>query len=82
LGEVLVCAEVCPREKNLIADHQYEVCFFLDGESYAEEEGGYSPHSWLWNLQDDKDGEHVLIVNISSFKEQTGIASRKVKVEK
>jgi hypothetical protein len=78
----LVKVELDERDKIIFANEQYEVAFFLDTEFYAEEEVGYSPYNWVWDLSQVEEGEHVLTVNLSSFKDQIGILSKKVRVIK
>jgi len=50
--------------------------------SPAQAERGYLPLNWTWELTQFPPGEHVLTVNISSFRGQVGVASRKILVEK
>jgi len=49
---------------------------------YAEDETGYTPFNWVWDLQDVTEGEHLLTVNLSGFKDQIGLISKKVMVVK
>ena len=37
-------------------------------------------HFWVWDLSQVEPGDHLLTVNISSFDDQIGVISRKVKV--
>ncbi len=80
-GKVLVKVEI---EKGDVQyfDDQYEITFFVDNTFYAEEEIGYMPYNWLWKLRDIEPGEHILTVNISSFKDRIGVKSMKIFVEK
>ncbi len=80
--KTLVKVELDEKDKKTFANEQYEVAFFLDTEFYAEEEVGYSPYNWVWDLSQVKEGEHVLTINLSSFKDQIGILSKKVRVVK
>ncbi|HDH86780.1 MAG TPA: hypothetical protein ENF36_01885 [Desulfobacteraceae bacterium] len=79
-GKTLVHVELDEKDKRFFQDMQFEICFFLDGDFYAEEEAGYSPYNWVWDTSQVKEGEHILTVNLSSFKGQIGVLSRKVKV--
>ncbi len=54
---------------------------FLDGEYYSEEEVGYVPYNWVWNVGNLEAGEYILTVNLSSFKDIIGIQSHKIKIE-
>jgi hypothetical protein len=79
-GKTLVKVELDEKDKKIFANQQYEVAFFLNTEFYAEEEAGYSPYNWVWDVSRVKEGEYILTVNLSSFKDQIGILSKKVKV--
>lgn len=81
-GKTLVHVALDEKERKFFQDIQYEICFFLDGEYYVEEEAGYSPYNWVWDTKHVKEGEHILTVNIGSFKDQVGVLSKKVKVVK
>ena len=78
----LIRVELSEADKINFIDEPFEVSFFLDGEYYSEEEVGYTPYNWLWNLDNIDEGEHVLTVNVSSFKDIIGIRSRKIRVIK
>lgn len=70
------------KDKAVFQNNQFEICFYLNQQFYAEDESGYTPFNWVWDLSDVEEGEHLLTVNISSFKDQIGVISRKVKVVK
>ncbi|MEA1901613.1 MAG: FlgD immunoglobulin-like domain containing protein [Thermodesulfobacteriota bacterium] len=80
--KTLVKVELDEQDKLIFQNQQFEICFFLNGEFYAEDEAGYTPFNWVWDLSSVEEGEHVLTVNISGFKDQIGVLSRKVKVVK
>ena len=80
--KTLVKVELDEQDKLIFQNQQFEICFFLDYEFYAEDEAGYTPFNWVWDLSNVNVGEHVLTVNISGFKDQIGVLSRKVKVVK
>jgi hypothetical protein len=80
--KTLVKVELDEQDKLIFQNQQFEICFFLNGEFYAEDEAGYTPFNWVWDLSNVDVGEHVLTVNISGFKDQIGVLSRKVKVVK
>lgn len=81
-GKVLVRVELNKNEKEFFTNQQYEVAFFLDKLFHAEEEVGYSPYNWVWNVSSVSEGEHILTLNMSSFKDQIGVISKKVKIVK
>ena len=70
------------KDKAIFQKHQFEICFFLDNKFYAEDETGYTPFNWVWDLSNVEEGEHLLTINISSFQDQIGLLSKKVKVVK
>jgi len=78
----LVRVELAETDKVNFIDEPFEISFFLDGEYYSEEEVGYTPYNWLWSLDNVDEGEHILTVNVSSFKDIIGIRSRKIRVIK
>jgi hypothetical protein len=81
-GKTLVRTELDEKDNKYFASQQYEICFFMDGQFYAEEEVGYSPFNWVWNPENIKEGEHILTINLSGFKDQIAVLSRKIKVVK
>ena len=80
-GAIDVRVEVDPADRDLLQRDQFEIIFFVDNVFFAEAERGYLPFNWRWELIQLPPGEHVLTVNIASFKGQVGVASRKVRVE-
>ena len=79
-GKTLVKVEIDESDKSFFVNQQYEITLFLDSEFYVEQEIGYAPFNWVWDLSGVKEGEHVLTVNMSGFKDQIGLLSKKVKV--
>lgn len=71
-----------PSDRDYLLNDQFEVILFVDNVFYAEAERGYLPLNWHWELAQLPPGEHVLTANISSFKGQVGVVSRKVRVVK
>jgi hypothetical protein len=78
--EVAVRVEVDPADRDLLLKDQFEIIFFVDNVFFAEAERGHLPFNWRWELHQLPPGEHVLTVNISSFKGQVGVASRKIRI--
>lgn len=68
------------KDKAIFQNSQFEICFFLNHQFFAEDETGYTPFNWVWDLSQVDPGDHLLTVNISSFDDQIGVISRKVKV--
>ena len=81
-GKTLVKVELDEQDRLFFQNQQFEICFFLDNEFYAEDEAGYTPFNWVWNLSNVSEGEHLLTVNLSGFKDQIGVLTRKVRVVK
>ncbi len=81
-GKTIVKVDLAKEDRFNFENQQFEICFFLDNEFYAEDETGYTPFNWVWNLSDVTPGEHLLTVNISSFKDQVGVVTKKVYIEK
>jgi hypothetical protein len=81
-GKTLVKVELDEKDKVLFTNQQFEIVFFLDNEFYAEDEAGYTPFNWVWDMSNVAEGEHLFTVNLSSFKDQIGIMSQKVMVVK
>jgi hypothetical protein len=79
-GAVDVRIDVAEEDKPQLMEDQFEVLLFVDGQFFAEAERGYLPLNWKWELSQFSPGEHILTVNVSSFKGQVGVASRKVRL--
>jgi hypothetical protein len=74
--------DVAEQDKPYLMQDQFEVLLFVDSQFFAEAERGYLPLNWKWELRQFPPGEHVLTVNVSSFKGQVGVASRKIIIGK
>ena len=48
--KTLVKVELDEQDKLVFQNQQFEICFFLDYEFYAEDEAGYTPFNWVWDL--------------------------------
>lgn len=81
-GKSVVHVALNKEAKPYFQEMKYEICFFLDQEFYAEEETGYSPYNWIWDTSQVEPGTYVLTVNLSSFKDQIGVLSKRVKIER
>lgn len=80
-GDVAVHVDVDPQDRERLLADQFEIILFVDNVFFAEAERGYLPFNWRWELDSLSPGEHVLTVNVSSFKGQVGVASRKIRIE-
>jgi len=74
--------DVAEVDKPYLMQDQFEILLFVDSHFFAEAERGYLPLNWRWELQQFPPGEHTLTVNISSFKGQVGVASRRIILQK
>lgn len=81
-GKAIVRVNLGELDKRIIQDQQFEIIFFIDQEFFTEEEQGYFPYNWQWDLSELHEGEHILTVNVASFRGLVGTASRKVIVKK
>lgn len=79
---ITVRIEVDSSDRQLLLSDQFELIFYVDNIFFAEAERGYLPFNWLWELNQIPPGEHILTVNVSSFKGHVGVSSRKVRVVK
>jgi hypothetical protein len=74
--------DVEQEDKDYLLQDQFEIIFFVDNVFFAEAERGYLPFNWPWELKQLPPGDHVLTANISSFRGQVGVASRKIRILK
>jgi hypothetical protein len=81
-GRVLVHVDVAPEDRAILLNQQYEVMLFGDFLFHAEEERGYLPFNFPWEVTELPPGEHILTVNINSHGDQVGVGSRRVRVVK
>jgi hypothetical protein len=79
-GEITVRVDVAPEDREALLKEQFEIIFYVDDVFFAEAERGYVPFNWRWELDQLPEGEHLLTVNVASFRGQVGVASRKVRV--
>jgi hypothetical protein len=80
--KVLVRIDIPAADREVIAGRQYEIILFADTTYFAEEERGYVPFNFPWELGRLPPGEHVLTVNIVTFEGQIGIGSRRIRVSR
>ena len=81
-GKTLVKVALSPEDKKIFQNSQFEICFFLDFKFYVEDESGYTPFNWMWDLSNIPEGYHIMTVNLSTFNDQIGVISKKVLVLK
>lgn len=66
--------------KTVTTEQRYEILFFVDFTFVSEEEGGYSPYTWIWDTKKVNNGEHIITVNIYTLK--GGFSAKNIKVIK
>jgi hypothetical protein len=79
-GRSIVHVDLDETSKPHFQSSKFEIVFFVDGRFYAEEETGYAPYNWVWDTSQMEEGEYLLTVNVSSFTDQIGIKSARVKI--
>lgn len=79
---LLVRIDVPQKDREVLTNQQYEIIMFIDTVFHAEEERGYLPFNYLWELKDLPAGEHTLTVNLITFGDQIGVGTRKIRVVK
>jgi len=79
-GRSLVHVDLDAESKQHFESAKFEIVFYVDGRFYAEEETGYAPYNWVWDTSQMDEGSYLLTVNVSSFKDQIGIKSARVKI--
>ena len=77
---VMVRVDLDPEDKPILLNQQYETMLFNDFIFHAEEERGYLPFNFPWEVGQLPAGEHILTVNINSHTDQVGVGSRKIRV--
>jgi len=77
-GKTVIKVDMDKSPEWAMAQSQYEIGFFINGDFVAEEEQGYVPLSWQLDTGYLDKGEHLLTVNISGFNGAVGIRSIKL----
>lgn len=73
--KVRVQVDIDEADRWLMEETLYEVAFFVDGDFVSEEEHGYVPIGWVWDLSNLKPGKHLLTVNVTGFLGKVGVKS-------
>lgn len=69
------------KQKRIITEQRYEIIAFVDFKFITEEEGGYSPFTWMWDTRKATNGEHIVTINVLTLKGGKSTHSIKVMVE-
>jgi hypothetical protein len=78
--KVLARIDIPEADREVVAGRQYEIILFVDTTYFAEEERGYVPFNFPWELKQLPPGDHTLTVNIVTFDGQIGIGSRRIRI--
>jgi hypothetical protein len=78
--KVLARIDVAAADRDVLTGRQYEIILFVDTTYFAEEERGYVPFNFPWELRQLPPGEHTLTVNVVTFDGQIGIGSRRIRI--
>lgn len=78
--QILVRVDVAPEDREILANEQFEIILFVDKVYFAEEERGYLPFTFPLELSQFPPGEHLLTLNIATFKDHFGVGSRQFSI--
>lgn len=67
--------------KKSATERRYEIICYVDFKFITEQEEGYSPSTWVWDISNVPNGEHILTVNVATLTGQVASASMKVMVQ-
>ena len=79
-GKTIIRLDLNEMDKKLFQNDQFEICVYLDYKFLVEDEAGSMPFNWVWDTSEVKKGEHILSFNLSTYKDQVSVISRKIKV--
>jgi len=69
-----------PVTRRYLRDQRFELVAFVDDQRVDEAEQAHLPFNWSWELSGLEPGEHWLTVNLVTFRQLVGTASRRVDV--
>lgn len=79
--EVIVRIEVPdPDTRRFLREQRFELVAFVDDERIDEAEQAHLPFNWSWDLSTLEPGEHWLTLNLVTFRQHVGTATRRVEV--
>lgn len=81
-GPVPVKVSIHSEDRLALENSRYEIMFFVDTVFIFEDESGFSPFTYIWDTRGLSEGEHLLTVNLWSYDDDCGVATKKVFVEK
>ncbi len=79
-GTVLARVDVTGPGRSAVLKQQFEIMLYVDTMYFAEEERGYVPFNYPWELTQLTPGEHLLTVNLVTMDGRIAVGSRKVRV--
>lgn len=81
-SSIAVRIDLPPREQSRAANERFEVLFFVDGQMVFENEIGFLPMTWTWNLQGINEGVHYVTANLRGYDGHYGVATLRFRVRK
>jgi hypothetical protein len=78
---VIVRVEV-PDEpsRRFLREQRFELVAFLDDERIDEAEQAHLPFNWSWEIAGVEPGEHLLTINLVTFRQHVGVSTRRVRI--
>jgi len=80
-GVLPVKITIAPEDRLKLENSRYELMFYVDAIFTFEEESGFSPFTYLWDTTKLGNGDHLLTVNLWSYNDTCGVATRKVNIK-
>ena len=79
-GVMPVKVSVDPEDLLVVENSRYEIMFYVDTVFLFEDELGFSPFTYMWDTQGLSEGEHLLTVNLWTYDDHCGVATKRIKV--
>ncbi len=80
-GAVTVSMSIAEPDQLFMYDQRFEVVFYVDFIFAYEEELGYTPFNWQWNLQGVNEGVHYITAMLRGYEGHFGTTTLKVFVK-
>ncbi len=81
-GERVIVRVEVPDEHSLrfLREQRFELVAFLDDRRIDEAEQGHLPFNWSWEIGGVEPGEHLLTINLVTFRQHVGVSTRRVRI--
>lgn len=79
-GPTPIRVNVSEADRARVLGRRLEPVFFVDGQYVYENEVGYLPMTWVWDLVGTSPGIHYITVNLRGYEGNFGMATAKVRV--